>query len=368
MVAREIKEDAVVASYVIALADERKRLPIAQLGVRYKGKQRIEITRSMLSDVVKNFRKLDTGELPIDYEHGIEGAEPGQAIPAAGWIKAIDDAPDENGILWGTVEWTRKAAAHIAAKEYKYISPVIDPTVRDNKTGDAQGWTLTSAALTNTPVLKGMPALVLSEAGWDLRGDAEERPKGRKEQNVKKVILADRVARTVKLIADDGTESLMVVEGLEAQPAQPKVLRLSDVKRDAKSKEYDFASLDVSGDGVLVAGEVFRAQQAQMVLSDAVKAGKILPAQRAAYEKMALSDLVELVATMKPQIDLSTRGTPEDKGGGADETAVRINVLVKEKIAASEGKRMDYATAFKAVLSEHTDLAESYKAGLRGGK
>lgn len=182
---------------VTRLAGAAKRLPIAQLGIRYKGKQRIEITRSMLSDVVKNFRKLDTGELPIDYEHGIEGGEPGQAIPAAGWIKAIDDAPDENGILWGTVEWTRKAAAHIAAKEYKYISPVIDPTVRDNKTGEAQGWTLTSAALTNTPVLKGMPALMLSEAG---RVNGIEQEEGRvngDEWDAVSVEVNERVKQTM---------------------------------------------------------------------------------------------------------------------------------------------------------------------------
>jgi hypothetical protein len=143
-----------------------RRLPIAQLGVRYRGKQKVEITRAMLAEVVANFRKRDTGEVPIDYDHGIElAAGAGAPVPAAGWIKSIDDAPDGQGILWGSVVWTSKAERMIQAGEYKYVSPVIDPGVRDNKTGDAQGWTLTSAALTNQPVLQGMPALVLSEAG-----------------------------------------------------------------------------------------------------------------------------------------------------------------------------------------------------------
>ncbi len=148
-----------------------KRLPIAQLGIRYKGKQKIEITRAMLSQVVTNYRKRETGEVPIDYDHAIEtAAGSGAPVPAAGWIKSLDDAPDANGILWGTVQWTAKAAGMIQAGEYKYISPVLDPTVRDNKLGIPQGWTLTSAALTNQPVLQGMPALVLSELtpgdGW----------------------------------------------------------------------------------------------------------------------------------------------------------------------------------------------------------
>jgi len=159
---------------VTRLASAAKRLPIAQLGVRYKGKQKIEITRAMLAEVVANFRKRDTGEVPIDYDHSIEtAAGSGDAVPAAGWIKAMDDAPDGEGILWGTVEWTPKAAAMIRTGEYKYISPVIDPTVRDNRTGKPQGWTLTSAALTNTPVLQGMPALVLSDAGR-VRGTGQE--------------------------------------------------------------------------------------------------------------------------------------------------------------------------------------------------
>jgi phage I-like protein len=352
------------ASYAIALTAAMARtgrLPIAQLGVRYKGKQRIEITRSMLADVVKNFRKRDTGEVPIDYEHAIElAAGSGDAVPAAGWIKGIDDGPDPEGILWGTVQWTPRAAGMIAAGEYKYVSPVIDPTVRDNKTGEAQGWTLSSAALTNTPVLQGMPALVLSERGWDLDEQASRGDAGKKEKAVKvsKVILTDRVAGTVRAVLDDGTEAQIQLEGLEAPP---KVLRLSDVKRDPTSKAYDFGSLDVSGEGVLVAGEVFRAQQTQMLLSEAIKAGKILPSQRDAYEKMALGDLQSLVESMKPQIDMGTRGTAASEGDAAVGAGAQVAELVRAKITASKGKT-PAAEALRLVLSENVALAREYAA------
>jgi phage I-like protein len=354
--------DAVVASYVIELSDGRKRVPIAQLGVRYKGKQRIEITRPMLADVVRNFRKLETGEVPIDYDHSIEfAAGNGDAIPAAGWIKAIDDGPDRAGILWGSVEWTERARKMIAGREYKYVSPVIDPAGRDNKTGEPQGWTLTSAALTNTPVLKGMPALVLSEAGWESRGDAEKEKK-----RVVKIVLTDRAAGKVKVVADDGSETTALVEGLEAPP---KVLRLADVKRDAKSQELDFASLDCNGE-TLVAGEVFRAQQAQMALSEAMKAGKILPPQRAAFERMALSDLPafrELVAAMKPQIELTTQGTADAEGAPeGDAVGAQLAAAVRAKISASEGGGLDYGEAMRLALSENPGLARAYKATMGG--
>ena len=356
------------AAYVIALSmlGAEGRLPIAQLGIRYKGKQKIEITRPMLSQVVANFGKLDTGEVPVDYDHAIEiAAGGGQPVPAAGWIKSIDEAPDKDGILWGSVQWTPKAEGMIRAREYKYISPVIDPNIKDNKTGEAQGWTLTSAALTNQPVLKGMPALVLSERGWNNRGDDAVETQTMK---VKKLIMADRVAGTVRAILDDDSEVTVQLEGLE-KPVQ--VLRLSDVKRDAKSQEYDFASLNTDGE-VLVAGEVFRAQQAQMALSAAVEEGKILPSQRAVYERMALSDLTsfrDLVATMKPQVDLGTKGTGATRGAATDEADVEARVVtaIGQKIAASEGK-LDYGSAMRLVLGENPELAAAYKLTMGGRK
>jgi hypothetical protein len=111
---------AISCATVTRLAGVAKRLPIAQLGVRYKGKQKIEITRPMLAQVVANFRKRDTGEVPIDYDHSIEiAAGSGDPVPAAGWIKSIDDGPDVQGILWGTVVWTPRAERTIEAGEYK---------------------------------------------------------------------------------------------------------------------------------------------------------------------------------------------------------------------------------------------------------
>jgi phage I-like protein len=159
-----------VTDYVISLASNGGgvpgRMPIAQLGIHYRGRQKVEITRTMLAQVVANFRKRDTGEVPIDYDHAILDAGRGDPTPAAGWIKSIEGLPDAQGILWCAVQWAAKAAAMIRSFEYRYISPVLDPGGRDNRTGEPIGWVLTSAALTNTPVLQGMPALVLSDRGW----------------------------------------------------------------------------------------------------------------------------------------------------------------------------------------------------------
>jgi hypothetical protein len=149
-------------------ADQPSRVPLAMIGTFYKGKQKFSITRADIQLMAENFAKRGTGDIVLDYEHASEDPEVAQGgpVPAAGWIISIDPEPDSNGIVWGSVKFTQKARDLVAAKEYKYISPVINWGVRDRRTGDVQGATLTSAALTNRPVLDHMPAIQLSDAGW----------------------------------------------------------------------------------------------------------------------------------------------------------------------------------------------------------
>jgi hypothetical protein len=283
----ERRAGAFSCAAVTKLAGAARRLPIAQLGVRYKGKQKVEITRPMLAQVVANFRKRDTGEVPIDYDHSIEtAAGSGDAVPAAGWIKAMENAPDAQGILWGTVEWTPRAAGMIRAGEYKYISPVIDSTMRDNKTGASQGWTLTSAALTNTPVLQGMPALVLSETGQVGEGRKEQREVSNDWEDVQV-----EVCQRVKLV--------MAARNLDYSAALQRLMSddrdLSERYREAKNRDLGTPSV-----------------------------------------------------------------WPINERLGADAGA-RVAELVKQKIAASEGKTSGQE-ALRLVLAENAGLAREYSA------
>jgi phage I-like protein len=274
----------------------------------------------------------------------------------------LDDAPDESGVLWGDAEFTPRATQMLEAKELKYFSPVIAWGTRDKRTGESQGATLVSGALTLTPFLDRMPAIALSEGWEEIRGDAEVEQQ--KERNVKKIILADRVARTVRLIADDDTETMATVEGLEAPP---KIVRLSDVKRD-KDGKFDFTSLPQE-EGVLIASDVFHGMQVQTELDAAVTAGKITPAQRPQFEKLALSDLAgfkTLVASMKPQVDLAERGTGAEGLTGMAQVQNAIDTKVSETMKA---KHVPYAQALKLVASENADLfALKTQLTLKGGR
>ena len=97
-------------------------------------------------------------DIPVDYDHQLEHAtQNGQPAIAAGWI--TDLAARDDGV-WGRVEWTEKGKAHVAGKEYRYVSPVY---YYQRDTGEILA--IESVALTNVPNLTGLKALASREAG-----------------------------------------------------------------------------------------------------------------------------------------------------------------------------------------------------------
>lgn len=97
--------------------------------------------------------------LVIDYEHQTLAAEQnGQPAPAAGWFKRLEWREGQ-GLFAVDVEWTEKAAQMIAAKEYRFISPVLS---YDKRTGEVLD--LHMAALTNYPGIDGMAGLTARAA------------------------------------------------------------------------------------------------------------------------------------------------------------------------------------------------------------
>lgn len=98
-------------------------------------------------------------DLPIDYEHQTLGGQfasaTGQA-PAAGWIKSMEAEPGVG--LFAQVEWTSPAAEQLAAKQYRYLSPVAIIRKSDRRLAE-----LHSAALTNKPAIVGMKPIVNGE-------------------------------------------------------------------------------------------------------------------------------------------------------------------------------------------------------------
>lgn len=103
-------------------------------------------------------------ELVIDYEHQtLHKERNGQPAPAAGWFSAADLVWRDGEGLFAKADLTQRAKDHIAAGEYKYLSPVF---YYKKGTGEILG--LHSAALTNTPNIDGMAELAVAAASADL--------------------------------------------------------------------------------------------------------------------------------------------------------------------------------------------------------
>jgi phage I-like protein len=97
--------------------------------------------------------------MPIDYEHQIDLANKnGRPAPAAGWIKGLQARNDG---IWGIVDWTQRAAAHLEQREYRYLSPAFTHT----KGGEVT--CVLRAALTNNPNLDQLTALARREEDMD---------------------------------------------------------------------------------------------------------------------------------------------------------------------------------------------------------
>lgn len=85
-------------------------------------------------------------ELPVDFEHAtqIKGGA-GERADAAGWIEAVEV---RSGSIWGRVAWNADGRAAVAARAYRYLSPVFH---FDRETRAVLE--LLSAGLTNNPNL-----------------------------------------------------------------------------------------------------------------------------------------------------------------------------------------------------------------------
>lgn len=94
----------------------------------------------------------------IDYEHQtLHAATNGKPAPASGWFSQLEWR-EGAGLFAVGVEWTAAASAMIAAKEYRYISPVITYDLDGAVTG------LLMAAITNNPAIDGMDGVLLAAA------------------------------------------------------------------------------------------------------------------------------------------------------------------------------------------------------------
>lgn len=147
-------------------------------------------------------------DLPVDYEHQHDKRAKGQTgpIPAAGWIKELALRADG---LWGRVEWTARARALIAAREYRYLSPSMMVSTEDQSVVRLKG-----AGLVHAPALH-LTALAEQESDMpDLEAPEDELPEG--------APLYTRIAKLLGLPEDaDEAEIVAALRALLRDGAKP---------------------------------------------------------------------------------------------------------------------------------------------------
>lgn len=215
---------------------------------------------------------IANSELPlhVDYEHASEVRAPkGEEAPAAGWIDKLEV---RDGRIWAHVDWTPRASAMIAEREYRFISPTF---WFDSNTGRIVG--LVSVALTNRPNLT-MTAL-------NARDDEHQEPKNQetkmdKEQLkalCKKLGLQEEASATAILSAVD---TLIDDKTKATNAAQTPPLEKFVPRADYDKIKGD---LDTANNAIKAATEAKRETEITSAVDEAVKAGKVTPASRDYY-------------------------------------------------------------------------------------
>ena len=253
-----------------------------------------EVDDRDIAGIIRQFkaRRLD---LVIDYEH--QTLSDVQA-PAAGWIK--DLYPGEDALM-ARVEWTPKGREYIANKEYRYLSPVVLV-----KKADQHAAVFHSAALTNTPAITGMFAIINSDA---LSIEEEEEPRmelsaliellGLEEGTAEEDVLK-RIKELTQQAAEEGQGGQEGKEGPAKEGTQlvanKTVLDLLGLPEDARTEDVTARIMAFkAGDSVLQrrVAELEKqaaSQKAEELVGLALKDGKLSPAQKEWAVAYALSD------------------------------------------------------------------------------
>lgn len=278
-------------------------------------------------------------DIVIDYEH--QTLKDVQA-PAGGWVKDLIYTPEA---IVAKVEWTPKAKEYLKNKEYRYLSPVVLTRKSDSKVV-----VLHSLALTNTPAINGMFAIVNS-----VDFNTINTKTGGKEMDLQ------RIKELLGLPAETPEEDVMnaLIKALEkpqdapeSKPEEEKevvansvILGLLELPAEAKTEDVTTkimalkAGVSRQNQEIQETMERLRQRDADDAVMMALKAGKITSAQKDWAKEYALKDrkgfdsFVEKAPTVVPVGKLNTTEAPKTKEKvEVDEFILKATGLSKEDL------------------------------------
>lgn len=341
----------------IELSGVPTEIKILPLGRVHSQKGDFNVDEESFELIRKQFkdRKLD---LVIDYEH--QTLSDVQA-PAGGWIKELYKGEDA---IIAKVEWTAKAAEYLKNKEYRYLSPVVLVRKRDQK-----ATAIHSVALTNTPAIDGMFALVnsldiedISEGGniMDLKELAKALglPETATEEEIKKAVedaakAAERLKEMEEKKPEDKPEEGGKPQEVAEVVANSTILSMLGLKEGAKTEDVA-ASIMALKTGtpdtqaeLLALKQRMQERDADEEVQKALKAGKITAAQSGWAKSYALKDMdgfkgfVEKAPVVVPPGKLELKDAPAAPGSDEVDVAILKNMGVSMEDVKKYGGKED---------------------------
>lgn len=281
-----MKKGILVLTDAINLDGALKRILVVPRGKVESRKGEFLVDELSFKEIYSYYkqRKLD---LVIDYEH--QTLDNVQA-PAAGWIKEL--YLTEKGIE-ADVDWTEKGQEYLKNKEYRYLSPVIY-----RRASDGRAIILHSVALTNTPAIDGMEAIINSldinniENGGNtmdlkelavLLGLQEDATLEQIQEAVKALVeMANKEKEDEKkedvVACKEILETLGLSAGASVTDVKGKIISLKNPAGYVRVEEFTALK------------EKIQKKESNELVEMALKDGKITPAQKDWAEKMALKD------------------------------------------------------------------------------
>lgn len=229
----------------------------------------------------------------IDYEHqSLRAAQNGKPVPAAGWFKGSDLQWREGSGLFATgIRWVDDAKKMISELKYRYISAVF---FYNPATGEVME--IVSIALTNTPGVDGLEALAALARDLSVYN-----PEGDVEMEKK---LAELTAQNAGL-------STQMAALTTANTGLTSQLAALTTERDGLSAKV--AAAETEKVAAALAAE--KIQHADLMTA-ALTAGRLTPAQKPWAEKQSLAALTEYLDVTNP-LAMLTKQAGEHEAAGA---------------------------------------------------
>jgi hypothetical protein len=332
---------------------------------------KMTITEAALDEMAAHFTELNGSNivkphLKLGHGDAQKWFGQGTGIPTLGWV---DRVWREGSKLFADISNVPEALLEmIRLKRYHNVSIEMFTPGQIEFGGKKLGHVLSAIALLGTemPAVKDLAGLANALFATPFSSEVAAKPiEFTAERNHPAMFTQEQVdsliAAAVSKAVTDATAKFAADNASHAAELQVMTARAETAERTLATNAAEFAQ-----------------REAVTTVDQAIKDGKLLPAQKdmalafmssvsgkvsfGGTEKPAKALFAEFLASFGKQVNLGEQGDghqPKDFANAAAE----VDHLVRKRISADKSGKTDYATAFDAVRSENPTLMSRYAAG-----